>query len=149
MIIVSLTGGLGNQLFQYAAAKALAVKRKQRLVLDFGGIQIDPNPTKFGIELDKFMLSCDTWMIYNIFTSRCIRGALKLVSMFPYCNNFYKIVKEDVDCVFQPGIFENSAQNIFLNGCWQSFKYFDGIEEELSRNLQSSYHLSNESKAFF
>ena len=34
MIFVQLSGGLGNQLFQYAAAKALAEKNKTELILD-------------------------------------------------------------------------------------------------------------------
>jgi hypothetical protein len=34
MILIKLTGGLGNQLFQYAYGKALSLKKKERLVLD-------------------------------------------------------------------------------------------------------------------
>jgi hypothetical protein len=28
MVVVQLTGGLGNQMFQYAAAKSLAIRKK-------------------------------------------------------------------------------------------------------------------------
>ena len=34
MIVVQLTGGLGNQLFQYACARALALKHNTSLVLN-------------------------------------------------------------------------------------------------------------------
>ena len=34
MIIIQLLGGLGNQMFQYAAAKALSLEKKQQLVID-------------------------------------------------------------------------------------------------------------------
>ena len=34
MIIVRLSGGLGNQLFQYATGKALAIRNQQGLVID-------------------------------------------------------------------------------------------------------------------
>jgi hypothetical protein len=34
MVVVQLTGGLGNQMFQYAAAKSLAIRKKTSLILD-------------------------------------------------------------------------------------------------------------------
>ena len=34
MIVVQLIGGLGNQMFQYAVAKALALEKKQELRID-------------------------------------------------------------------------------------------------------------------
>lgn len=39
MITVSLIGGLGNQMFQYAAGKALAERHGARLALDLGGFR--------------------------------------------------------------------------------------------------------------
>lgn len=42
MITVSLMGGLGNQMFQYAAGKALAERHGVRLALDISGFRADP-----------------------------------------------------------------------------------------------------------
>lgn len=42
MITVSLLGGLGNQMFQYAAGKALAERHGVRLALDISGFRDDP-----------------------------------------------------------------------------------------------------------
>ena len=42
MIIVKLIGGLGNQMFQYAAAKQLALMRKTDLVIDCSYLEKDP-----------------------------------------------------------------------------------------------------------
>ena len=148
MLIVAMTGGLGNQMYQYAVGRALALKKNQRLILDFGGIEIDPNPTKFDIEVVKFKLSKDAWKISNIFVSRCVRGVLKVISLLPFCGNFYKIIREKEDFIFKSEIFEADSQNIFMNGCWQSFKYFKGIESELLCDFESTFPLSDESKVF-
>ena len=51
MIIVRLTGGLGNQMFQYAAAKRLAEKRGAELKLDLSLFDRQPGRS---YELDKF-----------------------------------------------------------------------------------------------
>jgi len=54
MFIVFLTGGLGNQMFQYAAGKALAIKQNQELKIDISHFQNLPkNETKREFELAK------------------------------------------------------------------------------------------------
>ena len=42
MIIARLFGGLGNQMFEYAAARRLALKHKTELKLDIHNYQTDP-----------------------------------------------------------------------------------------------------------
>jgi hypothetical protein len=34
MIITKLSGGIGNQMFQFAAARALSIKWKQEMLID-------------------------------------------------------------------------------------------------------------------
>jgi hypothetical protein len=43
VITILMMGGLGNQMFQYAAAKALAERHGVRLALDMGGFRDDKN----------------------------------------------------------------------------------------------------------
>ncbi len=40
MVITKLVGGLGNQMFQYAAGRALAWRTKQELKMDLSGSEI-------------------------------------------------------------------------------------------------------------
>ncbi|MCC6008093.1 MAG: alpha-1,2-fucosyltransferase [Rhodobacteraceae bacterium] len=54
MILVSIFGGLGNQMFQYAAARALALRCGQPLVLD---LRHYAGPREHGYALDAFRLS--------------------------------------------------------------------------------------------
>jgi hypothetical protein len=42
MIVVKLMGGLGNQMFQYAAGQSLAIKHKTNLKLDLSFLQNPP-----------------------------------------------------------------------------------------------------------
>jgi hypothetical protein len=148
MIIVCLTGGLGNQMYQYALGRALALKKNQKLVLDFGGIEIDPNPKKYGPELIKFKLSKGVYKISSIFVSRCLRGILKFISNLPRCSNFYQIILDNNQARFQPEVFNNEATNIFINGWWQNFKYSKEVISNLLCDFDSTSVLSDESKSF-
>src|SRR3982750_1909966 len=52
--IAELTGGLGNQLFQYAAARALALRERRRLLFAWQSLRGNP-PRRF--MLDAFQLA--------------------------------------------------------------------------------------------
>lgn len=56
MIIVKLIGGLGNQMFQYAAGRALAVRHNVDLKFDLSALRADPEGkyTKRHFALDVF-----------------------------------------------------------------------------------------------
>ena len=55
MILIPLNGGLGNQMFQYACGKALALKHKTPLVLSFSLLNQNANgTTKRSLELEVF-----------------------------------------------------------------------------------------------
>ena len=58
MIVVRLMGGLGNQLFQYAAAKHLALLNNAEVFVDTTFLELDvPNTTKRPFELNAFNAS--------------------------------------------------------------------------------------------
>jgi len=148
MIIVALTGGLGNQMFQYAAAKALAAKHNELIVLDFGGIQIDPNPTKFDIEVDKFDLGRRHIKIKNIWISRIVRHSMRLLSKGLGGDRFYSSIKEHEPAFFDSSVGRLVARNKFISGCWQSPKYFEGCEKLILEEFVVKKPLSKESKQF-
>ena len=53
MIIIRLNGGLGNQMFQYATARALSLSRNVELILDLSEFN---NYKLRNFELDKYNL---------------------------------------------------------------------------------------------
>jgi hypothetical protein len=58
MIVVRLMGGLGNQLFQYAAGRALSLKHNTELQFDLSFLKAEPTHyTKRHLELNLFDLN--------------------------------------------------------------------------------------------
>ncbi|WP_397447063.1 alpha-1,2-fucosyltransferase [Polaribacter sp. R77954] len=111
MIIVRIVGGLGNQMFQYAYAKALEQK----------GFDVQIDTSKFktyklhgGYQLDK----------YNI--------DLKVAGIIPTFLSLVK-VKENVkekNLLFNDNLF-NLKGNEFVKGYFQTEKYFTNIRDIL------------------
>jgi len=120
MIIVDIYGGLGNQMFQYAAGFSLAKRLNSELILDLSAFENIPiNQTPRNFELD----------IFNI-TAQYQRGRLprkknsklrKVFSTLFNCqDNFYNEPHFHYDSKF-PFL----RDKVWLHGYWQSFRYFE------------------------
>ena len=134
MIIVRLMGGLGNQMFQYAAGKALADRLGVPLQLDRTFLdQRSENPgyTLRNFELDVFQISAGT--VEKSVVAR-MRKPLensmhrKLSNMFPslirnhvFSETQKKLIKE----------FELLTDPVYMEGYWQTEKYFLSIADQL------------------
>lgn len=59
MIIIKMMGGLGNQMFQYAASRALADRHGFKLKLDISGYKNQGSDTRREYGLDVFNLQAD------------------------------------------------------------------------------------------
>lgn len=124
MIIVKLSGGLGNQLFQYAAAKRLASIHNTELKLDI---------TEFGsdklrsFELDHFNIQQNFADDKDMRMFR-ERNKFKKIKLFisNYFNKNKMIFVEERHFYFMDSIL-NSPDNVYLDGYWQSEKYFADI----------------------
>src|SRR6218665_399610 len=130
-------GGLGNQLFQYAAGTALAKRHGTTLKLDLSFLEADGGlaHTQRKLELGLFNTS------YEICTPSDLEpfqhpGLLKsLLSRYLPVSLFdYRIASES-SFAYNPD-FDRFPKNTYLNGFWQSEKYFSTIREQLLRELQ-------------
>lgn len=130
MIIVRLMGGLGNQMFQYAAARNLAIKGKTELKIDISAV-LDRSPRKNftfrDYELDVFKLDAE------IATDAEIREYLpeKLNFSFRVFQRLglTKVIKEvgqNVNSRFF--LFPSEA---YLWGYWQNQIYFNDIAPQI------------------
>lgn len=147
MIIVKLMGGLGNQLFQYATGKALALKHKTDLKLDLSLLNEDPKNkyTKRKLELDLFFTN------YVIATD-------KEVKLFTQKNVLQKIFKKYTQLDLSKYTIANQngfefntnfltyPKNTYLNGYWQSEKFFSDIRAVLLKELVIKKPLSEDCK---
>ena len=141
MVVVTLRGGLGNQLFQYATGRAVALRTGSELRLDLSDIgnQWGPDITERPLHLNAFDLSAD---YFKIAGGGHLRTAIydKLGSILWFVSKdaavkFVGIYKDDDTCVFDHRVLELPG-NIHLDGYWQSEKYFqpyaDVLRDEIS-----------------
>ena len=68
VVVVKLSGGLGNQMFQYAAGRSASLRLKVPLVLDLSWFGVDPN-RKFSLSPFKIDAVIDKSTI-NLYSSK-------------------------------------------------------------------------------
>ncbi len=127
MIVVKLMGGLGNQMFQYAAARQLADLRGTELTLDLSAFERPPRgQTARSYELDCFHVRASlsrTPVVASTPWQRARqlrRGPRRVVeSGFP----------------FEPAVLAAPA-DCHLLGYWQSERYFEAVAETIREDFR-------------
>ena len=145
MVITRIIGGLGNQMFQYAAGKSLAIKTNQQLKLDISSFQ-DYILRPF--ELDYFNIS------YKLATDDEVHS--HTLEAHPLLGRISRLLlKKDIfanPLHYRERFFGYDAEllkikkSIYLSGYWQSERYFadnsEVIREEFTfKGLMSQRNL--------
>lgn len=145
MIIVNLKGGLGNQMFQYAAGRRLAEACGTELKLDRTFLskgQYKANVTLRNYELSIFNVE------ENFATHAEVRRFknLKNVLMNKFFPGFIgnKYVKEKF-FHFDPRIM-SLGNNRYLDGHWMSEKYFADIQPVIKQDFSFRNKVINDAK---
>lgn len=139
MIVVRLCGGLGNQLFQYAFARVLALRHSTEVVLDLSWYKNIPvGNTKRVFELDKYGIfgreaspSESRWFVLH-------QG--RIVTRLNFIPRRWKHIRES-GFDFSPPALE-LPDNVYLDGYWQSYMYLEGMESTLREELTPNIPLS-------
>lgn len=148
MIIIRIQGGLGNQLFQYALAASLKAKKNIDVILDvsfFNNQFGQKGATKRDFILDHFNVqnferTIDKEILLgNTFVKKVKRFFER--NFLPHYKNTYVIEKQSG---FDNDVFR-IKNNAYLDGYWQSYKYFENIENSLRMELSLKTQLSYES----
>ncbi len=134
MVIVELTGGLGNQLFQYAAARAVAHRNGVPLKLDLSWFEKHPQRT---YALDGFMIDAGIATREEIAELRprrwSFRWAAGQVSERMRPRTHRRLIRERKRR-FDPTLL-NAKGNVYLIGYWQSEQYFADVTELIRGEL--------------
>jgi hypothetical protein len=132
MIIAGLKGGLGNQMFQYAAGRRLALKHQTCLKLDTSFLEQknEDHITVRRFELSLFNLEADFATAREISDVRNFKNRLfsklNLGSQNPYVQEkFFQ---------FDPAILR-LPDNVYLDGHWMTEKYFTDVESVIRNDF--------------
>ena len=127
MVNVRLKGGLGNQMFQYAAGYALSVRTGSKLCLDKGYFK---NNTDRTCGLSVFKLSSE-------------HSKLGIGSFFNLKRSFSKRIPvyHEKSLVFDDGFLDLTAP-VELDGYFQSENYFIGHAKEIRECFNLKRELS-------
>lgn len=142
MFVFQFMGGLGNQLFQYAAARSLSIKRGIPFKIDFD----DPYKfvkRKFNLSAFNLQVEHASWMeLYKCKPKRRIEKRLwKLVGKDPAC----RLYTEKTYYTYDPGFF-SCPDGAYISGFWQTEKYFLDIEDTLRSELTFSIPASGKNE---
>jgi hypothetical protein len=134
MIIVLLSGGFGNQLFQYAAGKQLSIKYNMPLKLDLSFLEAEAvDYTKRSFELNKLRISAEIATPEEVErVKQKNRGKL------------FKRAQIRERKLFPLDIKLNAGCDYYLNGYWQSDNYFKEVEEIIRKEFVFKENLEDE-----
>ena len=136
-VVVRLEGGLGNQMFQYAAALGLAVRQDRALKMEVSAFAACD---KRSYQLDCLKVPQDLYTgaplfqpVSNSIAARVIRrikrDVFKVSALHKgmYCEPHFH---------FDPAFFKLSGAEILLNGYFQSPRYFESVAQLLRERFQ-------------
>lgn len=141
MITLQIYGGLGNQMFQYAAGEALALRTKQQLRLDTSWFQRDHrNMTPRKYELSLFHnITEPCGKFTRFYHHNRFQTTYHLLSAlgFDYEKYILNICHEEERDLTEFFCQEKTSwKDLHINGYWQSEKYFSDFASDIKKAFE-------------
>lgn len=146
MIVVKLIGGLGNQMFQYATARKLSQKKYAKLKFDTNGLSLESTPREYSLgvfNIQESFASLEEIESLKNWQDDYISLILKKIGFFPKIFTKKTFIVEK-SFRFDPEILD-LKDNVYLQGYWQTEKYFEDVENVIRREftLKEEYSIEN------
>lgn len=145
MIISQILGGLGNQMFQYAAGRALSLALGCPLLLDLR--DFERYSLHNGFEIDQIFYApvqavteADVSRVLSWRSSNLIRKLLRRVRS-PLLHGPHLVIEPHFN--YWSGLREVDAPS-YLMGYWQSEKYFNGFVQSIRSDFSFKATLDGE-----
>lgn len=125
MIITEINGGLGNQLFQYAAGLSLSFRHQTQLKT---AVQFKHADTSRSLGLSHFnlkLIEASQEDVNQLYSGSAIDRAMQAILPAQF-KRFYK----EKHFAYQSG-FEKLGSYVYLKGYWQSERYFSSIANQV------------------
>ncbi|MRG44883.1 alpha-1,2-fucosyltransferase [Chitinophaga sp. SYP-B3965] len=135
MILVQLKGGLGNQMFQYAAGRSLAAKYQVPLLLDPESYE-SRQKGMYGLNGLNIQAGIATPADLAAFKQGTVGKVLNRVLPTPY-RRVYKERHYEFDAL----LFQ-AQPPVYLKGYWQSWRYFEPVQETILSDFTFSIPFS-------
>lgn len=142
MIISAILGGIGNQMFQYAAARALALSRSEPLLIDLSGFE--GYTLHQGYELQR---------VFSLEVNLASQEQIRSVLGWRSCSFIRRLLKQRPCAPFRgkhlaiephfnywPGLAAASSP-LYMMGYWQSERYIGKYEKQIREDFQFRHPL--------
>ncbi len=153
VVVTRLIGGLGNQMFQYATGRAVALRRRAALKLDVTGFAAVGSPTKRRYELDSFSIeesvASDADLARFRYTGKPRSPRLDRVLRFLHMHRAHGAswpVYREPHFHFDPAVPELRPP-VYLHGYWQTERYFSDIAGVLRQEFTAKAPLGGDNAA--
>lgn len=142
MVIIYLSGGLGNQMFHYASARGVASTRGGDLRLDVRAFAADP----------KRCYQLSAWKIRERFASAADVLALRMKDKIdrvarPSAPWYRRHFLVEPASPFFPEVLREAPRSCAMTGLWQSERYWQHIEPQIREEFTPREPLSAPSRA--
>jgi len=136
-----LTGGLGNQLFQYALGRRIAIDRNQKLFLD---VSLFPGMKTRSYKLDGYNICADIIskekigkFTYHVDHNLVFLGFRFVQRFIPY---YRRRIFSEQSFQFDPNVFR-IGKSAYIKGSFQSEKYFFTIKDLLMTEFTPRFQI--------
>lgn len=149
MVIIRIKGGLGNQLFQYAAGYAMAQRLNQPLALD---ISFFSKQSLRGYKLTHLNIENQDVYQYqgirliSLINNRCINKLLRSFNIQKIPIGMNKIYLLETKPNIVKMFFTVNSEDIYLDGYWQSEEYFKQFRNSFLHQFKPVYEMNYQTK---